>query len=303
MITLRPPASDDRDAILSLLRAGLVRDAGDDADGLAHLLWGSEDDPGLAVVAEQDREVVGAAFGSTAERDGELRAYVKVVVVAESHRRHGWGSRLLTALEAAAVGAGARTIQAGGSAPAYWWPGVDTRDSAALAFFASCGYASSDVPLATNLDVDLVAHRELVLAPTPAEVPMHRLTRAEWPAFEAWMSETWGATWAAEAGAALTRDPVSCFVAVEDGTYLGFAAYDTNRAGWFGPMGSSPAARGRGVGSALLRACLSDYVEAGRTACEIAWIGPVDFYARTVGAEPGRTFVALRKPLDAEASA
>ena len=92
---------------------------------------------------------------------------------------------------------------------------------------------------------------------------------------------------------------VDVTVAVEDGTYLGFAAYDTNRAGWFGPMGSSPAARGRGVGSALLRACLSDYLDAGRTSCEIAWVGPVDFYARTVEAEPGRTFLALCKPLDA----
>ena len=128
---------------------------------------------------------------------------------------------------------------------------------------------------------------------------MHRLTPQEWPAFEVWMRETWGETWAAEARASLRRRPVSCFVAVEDGTYLGFAAYDTNRAGWFGPMGSSPAARGRGVGSALLRACLSDYLDAGRTSCEIAWVGPVDFYARTVEAEPGRTFLALCKPLDA----
>ncbi|MBW9209563.1 GNAT family N-acetyltransferase [Mumia sp. zg.B21] len=301
--TVRLAAADDRTAVLDLLRAGLPDDAGDDTGGLEHLLWGALDDQRLAFLAERGGEVVGGAFGSVAERDGTVRAYVTVVVVGEGHRRSGVGRLLMTALEEAAAARGATGIQAGGSAPAYWWPGVDTADEGTTAFFAACGYEPPDGPPATNLDVDLATHVDLVRAATPASVPLRRLRLEEWPAFEAWMRETWGETWAAEAGAALLRQPVSCFVAVEDGAYLGFAAYDTNRAGWFGPMGSSPAARGRGIGSALLRACLSDYVDAGRTSCEIAWVGPVDFYARTVGAVPGRTFLALRKPLDAGSDA
>ncbi|QMW65979.1 GNAT family N-acetyltransferase [Mumia sp. ZJ1417] len=297
MITVLPAAADDRTRVLDLLRAGLARDAGDDGAGLEKLLWGDPDDHGLAILAERDGELVGAAFGSVAERDGALRAYVKVVAVADGHRRSGIGRLLLSALEDAARARGATDLQAGGSAPAYWWPGVDTADHEATAFFLACGYEPPGDSVATNLDVDLVAHRDLITEPPPPKVPMRRLTPEEWPAFEAWMMQTWGETWAAEAGGALRRRPVSCFVTVEDGVYLGFAAYDTNRAGWFGPMGSSPTARGRGVGSALLRACLSDYLAAGRTTCEIAWVGPVDFYARTVGAELGRTFVALRKPL------
>ena len=305
MFTLRPAAADDRDRVLDLVSTGLAHGEGDDVPGLEHLLWGEPREDGLAFVATHEGEVVGAALGSVAERGGSLRAYVKVVVVAERCRRSGAGRLLLGALEQAARVRGATEIQAGGSAPSYWWPGVDTADREATAFFGACGYALPDGAPATNLDVDFAAHRDLVREPTPPQVPMRRLTRQEWPAFEGWMRETWGETWAAEVGGALRRRPVSCFVAVDDGDYLGFAAYDTNRAGWFGPMGSSPAARGRGVGAALLRACLSDYLDAGRTACEIAWVGPVEFYARVVGAEPGRTFIALRKPLtdDADASA
>lgn len=296
MITVRGGVAEDRGRVLDLLRTALADEAGDDATGLEHLLWGDPDHD-LSVVAERDGALVGGAFGTVTERDGTRRAYVTVVAVADELRRQGLGRRLLAALEDTAQARGAASIQAGGSAPRYWWPGVDTADRDASAFFESCGYARPGDAVATNLDVDLAAHRDLVRAAPPAQVPMRRLTGEEWPAFEAWMRETWGDTWAAEAGAALRRRPVSCFVAVEGQTYLGFAAYDTNRAGWFGPMGSSPAARGRGVGSALLRACLSSYLDAGRTACEIAWVGPVDFYARTVGAVPGRTFAALRKPL------
>ncbi len=302
MTAVRSGVTEDRGGVLDLLRTALAEEAGDDVVGLEHLLWG---DPhrDLSVVAERDGELVGAASGTVAERDGTRRAYVTVVAVADGHRRHGLGRRLLSALEDAALARGATTIQAGGSAPRYWWPGVDTADRDASAFFEGCGYARPDDAVATNLAVDLAAHRDLVRVAPSAQVPMRRLTAEEWPAFEAWMRETWGDTWAAEAGAALRRRPVSCFVAVEDQTYLGFAAYDTNRAGWFGPMGSSPAARGRGIGAALLRACLSSYLDAGRTDCEIAWVGPVDFYARTVGAVPGRTFAALRKPLTPSADA
>ncbi|WP_370616538.1 GNAT family N-acetyltransferase [Mumia qirimensis] len=302
MTVVRPIAPDDSADVLELLRRGLPHDSGDDADGLRHVLWGDPEEHAPAFVAEDDG-LVGAAFGKVAERDGEQRAYVTAVVVADGHRRAGLGRDLLAALEAATAARGATTIQAGGSVPAYWWPGVDTADADTLAFFAACGYADPGTEPAPNLDVDLVAHQDLVRRTAPPSLPMHRLTPEEWPAFEAWMRSTWGETWAAEVRTALQREPVSCFVSREDGEYLGFAAYDTNRAGWFGPMGSSPGARGRGVGAALLRACLADYLDAGRTTCEIAWVGPVDFYARTVGAEPGRTFVAFRKPLPAGGAA
>ncbi|MFC6151412.1 MULTISPECIES: GNAT family N-acetyltransferase [Mumia] len=299
MTAVRAATEDDRAGVLDLLRAALPQDAGDDAEGLERLLWGDEVARDFGVVAERDDRIVGAAFATVADRDGTLRAYVKVVAVDGPQRRSGVGGALLSALEKTAADTGAVAIQAGGSAPAYWWPGVDTADADALAFFGACGYAAPDAEPAPNLDVDLVAHENLVRRAAPPDLPMRRLTVEEAPAFEAWMRSTWGDTWAAEAGAALQRDPVSCFVSEEDGDYLGFAAYDTNRAGWFGPMGSSPESRGRGVGAALLRACLTDYLDAGRTTCEIAWVGPVDFYARTVGAVPGRTFVALAKPLPA----
>jgi mycothiol synthase len=299
VVTLRADRPDDRDAILDLLRTSLRAGEGDDTDGLGRLLWRDPAEQSFVYVAADAGDVVGVVGGSTAVRDGERRAYVKVIAVDAAHRRRDVGRHLLAVLEEAAMEAGASAMQVGGSAPAYWWPGVDTAAADTLAFFAACGYERPADHTATNLDVDLTAHEALVRHPAPPDLPMRRLAAADRPAFEDWLREVWGDAWAAEGTAALAREPASCFVAVEDGRYLGFAAYDTNRAGWFGPMGTDPSATGRGVGSALLRACLADYLDAGRTRCEIAWVGPVDFYARTVGAVPGRTFVALTKSLAA----
>ena len=66
--------------------------------------------------------------------------------------------------------------------------------------------------------------------------------------------------------------------------------------GWFGPTGTWPAHRGRGLGEALLLACLVD-VAAAHEICEIAWVGPRAFYERTVGVADVRRFVTMSKEL------
>ena len=77
-----------------------------------------------------------------------------------------------------------------------------------------------------------------------------------------------------------------------------FAAHDGNNRGlgWFGPTGTWPAHRGKGLGEALLMACLVD-VGAERSRCEVAWIGPRPFYDKVAGIVDDRHFVVLAKSL------
>ena len=79
-----------------------------------------------------------------------------------------------------------------------------------------------------------------------------------------------------------------------DGAPVAFAAADGNNRGlgWFGPAGTAPAHRGKGLGEALLLPCLLD-VRGLPEAGVIAWIGPKAFYAKTVGAVDDRRFVTL----------
>lgn len=99
-----------------------------------------------------------------------------------------------------------------------------------------------------------------------------------------WISEHFSAYWRSEADVAFAQQPVSCFIATENGDLLGFGCYDTTKRGFFGPTGVAEAARGRGIGKALLLACLHDMAAQNYGYAIIGAAGPVAFYERTVNA-------------------
>lgn len=289
-VKLRARVETDRDAIRELCARALPTEDASDPDGLERVLWS----PGmLSTVAVAGASVVGVVVGSLlGEPDGRSAA-TTVIAVDAAHRRRGLGSALLATFEADAARAGATSSWSGGGQPRFWWPGIDATDAPTAAFFAASGYMFDDE--APNMDVDLV--RADLDERVVASIDIARLDPADWSSFSKWMAREWEDPWGEEASTALLRAPVSCHVATLDGEFVGFAAYDTNRRGWFGPMGSSPRVRGSGLGAELLRRCLRDYVAQGRDQCEIGWVGPAEFYAKTVGAVPGRRFIRLSKAL------
>ena len=56
----------------------------------------------------------------------------------------------------------------------------------------------------------------------------------------------------------MSNHPISCFVAVQNQQIIGFACYDATALGFFGPTGVIEESRGKGVGKALLLACMLD---------------------------------------------
>jgi GNAT superfamily N-acetyltransferase len=79
-------------------------------------------------------------------------------------------------------------------------------------------------------------------------------------------------------------DGLSCFIAADAHALLGFGVYDATMRGFFGPTGVTENARGRGVGKALLLACLHDMAAQGYGYAVIGGVGPAEFYAQAVGA-------------------
>jgi GNAT superfamily N-acetyltransferase len=86
-------------------------------------------------------------------------------------------------------------------------------------------------------------------------------------------------------------------VACQGDRYIGFACHGSTRRGWFGPMGTLESERGRGIGSVLLKRSLADMKTAGLVTARIGWVGPVRFYARSVGARVERVYWLYRKTL------
>ena len=90
--------------------------------------------------------------------------------------------------------------------------------------------------------------------------------------------------WADEISVGFANKPVSVFIAVLDGQIVGFAAYECTRRAFFGPTGVIEEMQSRGIGKALLLACLEGLREMGYVYGIIGHAGPVEFYQRTVGA-------------------
>jgi predicted N-acetyltransferase YhbS len=96
--------------------------------------------------------------------------------------------------------------------------------------------------------------------------------------------ENFSQSWADEISGGLVRQPVTVFVALREGRLVGFAAYECTRKDFFGPTGVVERERGRGVGRALLLACLWALRESGYAYAIIGGVGPAEFYERAVGA-------------------
>ena len=98
------------------------------------------------------------------------------------------------------------------------------------------------------------------------------------------VEQNFSLSWADEISVGFANKPVSVYIAVRETEIIGFAAYECTRRAFFGPAGVLEAARGAGVGKALLIACMHSLREMGYVYGIIGHAGPVEFYQKTVGA-------------------
>ena len=132
----------------------------------------------------------------------------------------------------------------------------------------------------------------LKLPPYEAEVAAMRaqgvlLRRAnpfEMTAVRQFILDEFGTGWADEVITCYSRQPISLIVAIENGKVVGFGAYEATCRNFFGPTGVKASERGRGIGRALLIACMWGLREMGYAYGIIGGAGPVDFYSKVVGA-------------------
>jgi len=102
-----------------------------------------------------------------------------------------------------------------------------------------------------------------------------------------WVKSKFGSNWSDECSVAFTSQPISCFVAIENGNILGFACYDCTQKNFFGPMGVEDKYRNLGVGSRLLIASLHAMKNNGYAYAIIGSCGDhLNFYSKIVDAIP-----------------
>ncbi len=248
---------------------------------------------GTVLLAEQDGQVIGMQQGVHARDKG----WLGLMAVAASARRRG----IARGLAQQVIDAWPETvseIEVLAIPGNYFYPGLDPRLTGALCFVEALGFERF------RDCVNLVAGLEHPF-PTDAEetrlaaagVRVRRATPDDDDLLVRFFDAQFGADWLYEARLAFANPQPCLHLALRDGELLGFSAHSTqNRAwGFFGPMGTAPAARGLGIGRVLLWHCLNDLRAEGHRSAVIPWVGPISFYHLAVGAVVERVFWRYRR--------
>jgi mycothiol synthase len=304
-VRIRPAEPADHPGLRVVCAASLPLEP-DAADLPGVLLDDTGSRTRVTLVAESAGAIAGVACGSLRHDapGAPVTGYLDLLAVAPAARRQGLGRALLGAAEQELARLGAARFRLSGNPPVYLWPGVDTRYAAMIALAGAAGYQRHGEAL--NLVVDLSAgepgHDPLNTTADEARlaasgITVRRVSPGEAGPLHSWLRRgPWGRSgWPDEAARSTDRDPPGCHIAERSGAYLAFACHGANRRGWFGPMGTLDSEQRRGIGAVLLKRCLADIRNSGQDSAQIGWTGPVQFYARAVGAQPDRVFWLYRK--------
>lgn len=300
------PFEAERDALSlpNLWNVNLRSDWPVSPEVLARATWAHEScHEGDLLVAVSDDLVLG--FVATHPDRGGTGGNLSLLLVDAGHRNRGIGSALHDAALAHLREAGARSIALGGGG-AYLWPGVPLILPDTAPFFGRRGWRF--IHECHDLTQQLAAYATTSTLRDPvAGIVVAPATETDGPgilAFEAREFPEWlpHYTRAVDLG-----DYGDLLVArVEGGVILGvlllYGAWSHperndvrwktllgHDAGAIGAVGVAAAARGRGIGTALVARASEILRARGVGTCFIGWVWAVDFYAR-LGYRPWRSY-------------
>jgi GNAT superfamily N-acetyltransferase len=298
-------------------------DEGFDSTRLAtSILWDQNWEPdGTFVLREQGEGGRGAVRGFCVAIHRKIplphmpldsdKGYITLFGVDEKLRRQGYGAQLLNAAEQYLRVEGAKRALVSPYAPGYFWPGVDVeRYTAAVAFLMSRGYTEIMRPLAMETQLSKLRRPEWLrrkiadLKATPSTsveireyhpdlVPfVHDFMVEEFPGdWERWVRDA-----ALDIHAGRSKSDRLLF-AWDNATnsVVGMVHWNKER---FGPVGTAPRVRGRGIGAWLTFEALERMRAAGKNVAWFLWTDDktAELY-KEAGFQETRRFALMGKDL------
>ncbi len=284
-----------------------------DRPSAAYVRYLLADDPGfrpdLTWVAADGESLAGFVAAALPDERLQCPGGLKLFAVSPEHRRMGVATRLFGLAEGALRAQGVSECVAVNCGNHRLSLGVDVRYTAAVCLLLARGYAQTGTTQDMTVDLSAASGAELSTEADETRlrasgIAVRRAKPDERPWVCAGVARTMVAPtprrrWAYLAEQAFRRDPPTIEIAEDTrtGGFVGFAAYDAARWQALGPMGVAPAAQRLGLGSVLLRRCLRDMRADGYRRGEIFSVGPIPFYAKSVGASITRVFYRYAKSL------
>jgi GNAT superfamily N-acetyltransferase len=229
-------------------------------------------DPTMAVVATSVQEN---------EANGEVRGFVKLLVVDPAYQRRGHGHDLLEAAERDL--ATASTITIGADAPYYLFPGVELSWTAMQCLLERFKYQRTAVNFDMMIDLSTLGGVSGGGAKLATEDDRSHLA--------SFMDTHWR-FWKKEVMRALDKSML--LVAEDEDGISGFCALDVNRHGVLGPVAVRPDLMGKGVGARILDAAVVHLREQGRSRVKVSWVSVISAYAR-LGGKIAEAYIVYEK--------
>ncbi|WP_439181759.1 GNAT family N-acetyltransferase [Carboxylicivirga taeanensis] len=256
--------------------------------------------PEATLVCRDGDRIIGFMQGVMRLIRGVNYAYIKLMAVDESYRRKGIATAMYKQLEELFRQKEADVVRIYDVPLNYFMPGIDPRYTPALCWAMRRGFERFGDT--SNLLVDLnqnwnMQQREDELQREGVEV--RRAKPSDKQAVLDFIKDEW-LLWTNEVEMAFKDEQPSIHIALMNGQVKAFSAHNANNkgTGWFGPMGTHPDLRGKGMGAILLKRCLNDMKEMGLSHSVIPWVGPIDFYSWHANARVQRVFWRFEKKLN-----
>ncbi|MCT4590241.1 MAG: GNAT family N-acetyltransferase [Carboxylicivirga sp.] len=255
--------------------------------------------PEATFVCKDGEEIIGFMQGVMRDIRGTRYAYIKLMAVDKTYRRQGVASALFEKLEAIFKQHEADVVRIYDVPLNYFMPGIDPRYTPALCWAMRKGFErfgdTSNLLVDLNQDWDM-SDKEAALKADNIEV--RRAKPGDKKAILDFIKDEW-LLWSNEVEMAFKDEQPSMHIALLNGEVKAFSAHNANNkgTGWFGPMGTHPDLRGKGMGAILLKRCLQDMKEMGLSHSIIPWVGPIDFYSWHSKAVVDRVFWRYEKIL------
>ncbi|MGD6843655.1 GNAT family N-acetyltransferase [Bacillus infantis] len=130
---------------------------------------------------------------------------------------------------------------------------------------------------------DLAVHLASYSPPDKLYSTVRRAGQKDREILAEFTEDNFSAEWAQTAEAGMQQEEPPVYIAFSgEGELIGFAVFDSykGKKGYFGPMGVAKGIREKGIGSALLHACLKNMKEIGYEYAIIGGAGPIEFYEK-----------------------
>lgn len=300
MPTLRTYRDSDFDQLLVFLNENM--DFDEFSAALLHEKLYEDPDwkPENCFIAEKQGKILG--FLQAVERQIAEKRYgfIKILTVGKDFRRQGIGKCLYAKAESVFRESGAGVVRLFDVPLNYFMPGIDPRYTPAVCFAQKLGFKRFDdtANLVVNTEQAWKVESR-IKALRQENIEIRRANKTDRKELRSFVAEQW-ALWQHEVEIALQSQPPAVHIARSAGKIRAFAAHNGNNkgTGWFGPMGTHPALRGKGIGAVLLKLCLNDIRARGLKKAIIPWVGPIGFYSHHAGAKVERIFWRYEKKLN-----